>query len=290
MSSPRANGSIQDTARRLIRRCLKTQLAIIIQSQWPAKSLAVLVLCCGLVWALCGVWSPGIRSAASGTSGPTATSPRSTTLVSAGPLPHAWASPTSIPSPSLTCSPTATQVEPTATATPTRTPTTTRTASPTPTPIHRPAAEEPTRITAPSVGLDAKVVGVGVTEQYDRGVLRRTWQVADYAAGFHRGMALPGHVGNTVISGHNNIRGEVFRDIDKLKPGDDIFVWVGPSPYRYQVSVVYRIPLTGAPPEIADENLRWIGSTQDQRLTLLTCWPYWSNTHRTVVVAFPAEW
>ena len=115
-------------------------------------------------------------------------------------------------------------------------------------------------------------------------------EVADYAAGFHEGMARPGHVGNTVLSGHNNIRGEVFRDIHKLTRGDDIYLWVGNSPYHYKVSVVYRLPEKGAPPQIVADNAKWIQPTDDQRLTLVTCWPYWSNTHRTIVVAFPVPW
>ena len=37
------------------------------------------------------------------------------------------------------------------------------------------------------------------------------------------------------------------------------------------------------------ENARWIKSTKDERLTLVTCWPVDSNTHRLVVVAVPVE-
>ena len=127
-------------------------------------------------------------------------------------------------------------------------------------------------------------------EQYVDGVLKRVWEVADYAAGFHKGMARPGHVGNTVISGHNNIRGEVFRYVHELKAGDDVYVWVGNSPYRYLVGAVYRLPIKGAPRQVQQDNLRLILPTSDQRLTLVTCWPYWSNTHRIVVVAFPSPW
>jgi sortase A len=133
-------------------------------------------------------------------------------------------------------------------------------------------------------------VSVGIKEIMEGNEVRRVWEVADYAAGFHRGMARVGHVGNTVMSGHNNIRGEVFRDLYKLQPGDDIYVWVGDVPYRYQVSVKYRIPIKGAPPEVLQDNLRWILPTDDQRLTLLTCWPNWSNTHRIIVIAFPVRW
>lgn len=35
------------------------------------------------------------------------------------------------------------------------------------------------------------------------------------------------------------------------------------------------------------ENARWIQPSQDERLTLVTCWPANSNTHRLIIVARP---
>jgi sortase A len=37
------------------------------------------------------------------------------------------------------------------------------------------------------------------------------------------------------------------------------------------------------------ENASWIAKTSDERLTLVTCWPYDTNTHRLVVVASPVH-
>jgi LPXTG-site transpeptidase (sortase) family protein len=37
------------------------------------------------------------------------------------------------------------------------------------------------------------------------------------------------------------------------------------------------------------ENASWIGESNDERLTLVTCWPYESNTHRLIVVARPVN-
>lgn len=226
-------------------------------------------------------------------------------------LPRAWevpsATPSMMPSATSTTAPTQTPTRyctatpmpsatltgtppPTDTPSPTRTLSPTQTRWPTATPIHAPAGADPTRIVIPAISLDAAVVTVGIVEKVENGVTTRLWEVADYAAGFHGGMARPGHIGNTVISGHNNIRGEVFKDIDKLQPGDDIYLWVGTNVYRYVVNAQYRLAVTGAPPEVQQENLKWIMDKGDQRLTLVTCWPYWSNTHRTIIVAFPAAW
>jgi sortase A len=37
------------------------------------------------------------------------------------------------------------------------------------------------------------------------------------------------------------------------------------------------------------ENASWIGPFPEDRLTLVTCWPYTGNTHRVIVVAKPTE-
>jgi len=253
-----------------------------------------LIAAAGLCWGAWGLLQPVAPLAMPG---PPPTATNAPTMADA--LPQAWAHPfrTATSTPTITLPPTApsTPSAPPTPAPPTDTPSITppatepAPASPTPsvTPIHPPASADPTRLEIPAIGLDTKVTPVGITEQYDNGVLKRVWQVADYAAGFHQGMARPGHVGNTVIAGHNNIRGEVFKDLHKLKPGDDVYVWVGDEVYRYQVSAMYRVAVKGAPTSVQQDTLKWIMPTDDERLTLLTCWPPWSNTHRTIVVAFP---
>jgi sortase A len=41
--------------------------------------------------------------------------------------------------------------------------------------------------------------------------------------------------------------------------------------------------------EVRLANAEWIKATEDERITLITCWPYESNTHRVVVVAVPVR-
>jgi sortase A len=41
--------------------------------------------------------------------------------------------------------------------------------------------------------------------------------------------------------------------------------------------------------EVRLQNARWIQHSEDERLTLISCWPYESNTHRVIVVAFPID-
>jgi sortase A len=183
---------------------------------------------------------------------------------------------------SSTFTPTST---PTPTATATFTPVPTLTA--TPTPLRPPAVSPPTRLVVPALGVDIPVVEVGWQTAGTGDDARQVWVVADYAAGFHRTSAYPGRVGNTVISGHNNIRGEVFRDLESLAAGDAVSVYVGESLYSYTVSEVHILPERWASEEERQENARWIDYFPEERLTLVTCWPYEGNSHRVIVVAHP---
>lgn len=190
-----------------------------------------------------------------------------------------------VPSPTATLTPT---VTPTFTPTPlppTATPTLTPT--PTPTPARPPAHSHPTHIVIPKIGVDSEVVEVGWTvEKRDEQVLSM-WNVADYAAGFHRGSAYPGNIGNTVISGHHNIKGEVFRYVADLERGDEVTLYVGEVPYKYAVEEKFILPDKYVSAEQKRENGKWIRYFPDERLTLVTCWPYESNTHRVIVIAKP---
>jgi sortase A len=135
--------------------------------------------------------------------------------------------------------------------------------------------------------VDAEVVEVGLRKVEGKGKSVFVWETADYAAGFHLGSAYPGNVGNTVLSGHHNIKGEVFRYLVLLEPGDEVYLYVGEVEYTYVVVEKFIIPEKYASLEQRRENAKWIGYFPDERLTLVTCWPYISNTHRVIVIAKP---
>ncbi len=153
----------------------------------------------------------------------------------------------------------------------------------TPTPL------PPDRIVATSIGLDAPVVPVGQRMVQVGGQTAVIWDVADYAAGWHKDSARPGQRGNIVISGHHNIKGEVFRYVVQLEEGDEIVLYAGGRPYRYVVQRKMILKEKGEPLEVRQRNARWIAPSSDERLTLVTCWPYTSNTHRVIVVAKPVR-
>ncbi len=206
----------------------------------------------------------------------------SATLSASGTLtPTATLAPASTATP-----PTATPVPPTPTRTPTSTPRPTATPGVAPT-RPPPATSPPTRIVATAIGLDAPVVPVGWTVIEEGGQKISVWNVADYAAGWHKTSAYPGNVGNTVLAGHHNIKGEVFRRVVELEPGDEVDLYVGRTVYSYAVTEKYILKEKGMPAEVRIKNAQWIAPTADERVTLVTCWPYTNNTHRVVVVAKP---
>jgi sortase A len=152
-----------------------------------------------------------------------------------------------------------------------------------------PAEGEPNRLVIPAIGLDTPIVDVG-WEVIERGDRRYTeWQTADNAAGRHINSARPGEQGNVVLSGHHNTKGEIFRPISEqaLAVGDAVYLYdTQGRRHTYQVTEVTEPLLeVGASEAQRLANARYIQPTSDARVTLVTCWPYWTNTHRIVVVA-----
>jgi sortase A len=155
--------------------------------------------------------------------------------------------------------------------------------------VEPPLSGEPNRLIIPAIDLDVPIVDVGWTV-VERGSQRYTeWETADDAAGRHINSARPGEQGNVVLSGHHNTKGEVFRRISDLELViDDVLYLYDDRGQRftYLVDEVTDPPLqeVGVSREQQLENARYIQPTDDARVTLVTCWPYWTNTHRVVVV------
>ncbi len=161
---------------------------------------------------------------------------------------------------------------------------------PLPTPAVRlPATSPPTRLVIPKLNLDIPVVPVGVKTIWEMGRARLVWDDVPNAGGFHQNSAYPGNVGNTVINGHRDIKGAVFRYLDRLEPGDEITLYVGEMAYLYYVVEILVVPETFASAEQRAENLRLISYLPEERLTLVTCTPVGLATHRLLVIAKPPD-
>lgn len=146
----------------------------------------------------------------------------------------------------------------------------------------------PTRIAAQTIALDAPVVEMGWRVAERAGQQVSEWELPNTEAAWHRNSARPGEGSNVVISGHNaSTGGQVFAGLDELQVGDEITVWADANSFVYQV-VDKTIIRTFAASDEADAYLRTVTeSTDHEQLTLITCWPNWSNTHRLIVIAEP---
>jgi sortase A len=223
--------------------------------------------------------------------------------------------------PSVTPQPTATAtVEQSPTPQPTDavpTPTASPSPSPTPAPTIRPrpvvptptaSPEVPVRLVIPDLNIDAKVVEMG-WDVVDTAVGPQSeWVIPKNAAGHHINSATMDQPGNLVLSGHNNIDGKVFEAIsmawddatrarvDEFTDRSDILTGrriqlydaLG-KPVDYTITDFFRLRDSGVSLAQRMQNARFVEPTDDSRLTLVTCWPPWSNTHRLVVIAKPSK-
>jgi LPXTG-site transpeptidase (sortase) family protein len=146
----------------------------------------------------------------------------------------------------------------------------------------------PLRIVIPAIGLDAQVVEARTRKILLQGDVFEQWiPPKDKVAGWTTSSALLGEAGNTVISGHHNEYGEVYGNLVDVNIGDIILVYSQDWAYSYRVTNRMILPEADVPVAQRIENARWIGRSTDERLTLVTCWPKDSNTHRLILVASP---
>lgn len=100
------------------------------------------------------------------------------------------------------------------------------------------------------------------------------WEQLKRGVGQHIGTANPGEPGNLVLSAHNDIFGELFRDLDQLSPGDDIIVNTASRQYIYRVTGMRIVEPTA---------VEVMQSSDRPTITLISCYPYLVDNQRIVV-------
>ncbi|MEM7535716.1 MAG: sortase [Chloroflexota bacterium] len=158
-------------------------------------------------------------------------------------------------------------------------------------PSMTPDGHMPTYLSIPAISVSTPVEEMGWHLETDaNGNTKSVWDVIDFAAGWHLNSTKPGQGGNVVMSGHNNIQGSIFRDLYLLEEGNTIYVWakekiVHDTLFTYAVDRVMILPEKHVTYEQRLSNARWIQPFEDERLTLVSCYPPDNNTHRVIVVA-----
>ncbi len=145
----------------------------------------------------------------------------------------------------------------------------------------------PDRIIIPAIELDTMVTDAYLREVEERGQILKRWVAPAYGVGWTPNSATLGLPGNTVIIAHHNLYGEAFRHLSEVKVGDTVTLYSGGSQFDYKVTLTIILPEKYQPLDVRLENASWILPSEDERITLVTCWPYESNTHRVIVVAIP---
>jgi len=131
-------------------------------------------------------------------------------------------------------------------------------------PVPTPGPKQAIRIQIPAISVDAPVVQGDGWEQLKKGV------------GQHYGTVDPGEVGNLVLSAHNDVFGEIFRDLDRLENGDEIIVFTSQQNYTYVVQQSMVVEPTF---------VEVLSPTQAPVVTLISCYPYLVDNQRIVVIA-----
>ena len=131
-------------------------------------------------------------------------------------------------------------------------------------PIPTSGPEQAQRVQIPAISVDAPIVQGDGWEQLKKGV------------GQHIGSPDPGQAGNLVLSAHNDIFGEIFRNLDQLKTGDQIVIYTNQNPYTYVVTNSQIVLPT---------QVEVMASTNKPTITLISCYPYRVDNHRIVITA-----
>jgi len=94
--------------------------------------------------------------------------------------------------------------------------------------------------------------------------------------GHYPSSPLPGHGGNVAIAGHRTTHLSPFWALDTMRPGDDVTL------ITREGTFVYRTIWVG----VARPDATWVLAPSGiPTLTLTTCWPRFSSSHRLVLRA-----
>lgn len=120
-----------------------------------------------------------------------------------------------------------------------------------------------------------KIPAISISEN----VVSGTGDEMYYGVGHMPSTALPGQAGNCALAAHRNLLyARAFRHLDKLVVGDEIFVTVDDTTYRY---LVYESIVV----EPSENWVLKLPAGETHVLSLITCTPVLNATHRLIVRA-----
>ncbi len=135
-------------------------------------------------------------------------------------------------------------------------------------PIPTQSPDHAIRMQIPKLNQDVPIVEGDGPEQLKKGV------------GHYIYSANPGESGNVVLSAHNDIHGEIFRDLDELEKGDLVILFSARKSYTYAVEDVLIVE---------PNQVEYLESGQESIATLISCYPYLVDNKRIIVIAHLIE-
>jgi LPXTG-site transpeptidase (sortase) family protein len=189
-------------------------------------------------------------------------------LINLAPEANATPQPTGPVEPTL-----APTLPPSPTPLPSKAPTIPATPAATATPVPQTRGIIPRKIRIPAIKIDTFVEWVGVAKDGTMDVPKNIWNTAWFGDGGFR----PGDPGNAVIAGHLDAPGTkaIFWDLDKLKPGDKIFLNDADNrELVFEVLNSQAYPLDNAPLALI------FGPSSEAHLNLITCNGTFDKTSR----------
>jgi sortase A len=145
-------------------------------------------------------------------------------------------------------------------------------------PLHQSYASAPAPPRSPEGAIQIEIPAIGVDAPI---VVGDGWEQLKQGVGQHIGSTNPGQTGNLVLSAHNDIFGQIFRDLDQLEIGDEIVIYTNVRAYTYVIDRATQI--------IEPTFVQVMDPTPEATVTLISCYPYLVDNKRIVVQATLVE-
>jgi sortase A len=145
-------------------------------------------------------------------------------------------------------------------------------------PLHQSYASAPAPPRSPEGAIQIEIPAIGVDAPI---VIGDGWEQLKQGVGQHIGSSNPGQAGNLVLSAHNDIFGQIFRDLDQLEIGDEIIIYTNVRAYTYVIDRATQI--------IEPTLVQVMDPTVEPTVTLISCYPYLVDNKRIVVQATLVE-
>lgn len=133
----------------------------------------------------------------------------------------------------------------------------------------------PIRLTIPSIGVDATIEGVGLTDGGELGV-----PIGPLNAGWYKAGPRPGELGNAVIDGHFGLwkdgTATVFNNILNLQKGDKLYV-----SDKNGKPIVFVVSGFGIYDPAQDSTSIFKAGDRKAHLNLITCNGIWIPSQKT---------